>query len=264
MDIVLISIVILVMIILVIAFLVSKQKRSVIVAQPLPGNLSDILLQQVEFYQQLDASRKLVFESRVQRFLAAVRITGVNTTIEDLDRVLVAASAIIPIFAFPDWEYMNLHEVLIYPDSFNDTFQQQGSDRDTLGVVGTGAYQNIMILSQHELRQGFLNKTGKSNTAIHEFVHLVDKTDGATDGIPEVIMSNSYIIPWLELVRKNIEAIRESESDINPYAATNQAEFFAVVSEYFFERPDLLRSKHPQLYELLIKIFRQQPPDPEI
>ena len=118
----------------------------------------------------------------------------------------------------------------------------------------------MMILSQHELRQAFSNKTGKTNTAIHEFVHLVDKTDGTIDGVPELLLEKKYVLPWLELIQKNIKEIIEDDSDINPYGATNEAEFFAVVAEYFFERPDLLKSKHPELYELLVKIFRQQPP----
>jgi len=253
--------IILILAIVITLFAVAMRNRKIkLPVEVLPGQFRVILGQQVEFYQQLGDEEKALFEKRVQQFLSTVRITGVHTTVEDIDKVLVAASAIIPIFAFPDWQYMNLHEVLLYPGSFNDKFEQEGGDRETLGVVGTGAYQNIMILSQYELREGFANKTGKTNTAIHEFVHLVDKTDGAVDGIPEIILSNHFIIPWLELMHKNIKAIKENESDINPYGATNQAEFFAVVSEYFFERPDLLRSKHPELYELLVKIFHQEPP----
>jgi MtfA peptidase len=126
-------------------------------------------------------------------------------------------------------------------------------------MVGSGAMNNVMLLSQHELRQAFLNKTGKTNLAIHEFVHLVDKMDGAVDGIPAFILERKYILPWLELMQKNIQNIMADESDINPYGATNKAEFFAVVAEYFFERPDLLKTKHPELYDLLAKIFRQQP-----
>jgi len=261
MEIILSIILVFTIIIVLIAWAAGRQKKH-IVHQPIPGNFKNILLKEVEFYEQLDEEKRLLFENRVQQFLSSVKITGVNTTVEDLDRVLIAASAIIPIFAFPNWEYINLNEVLLYPDSFDDKFQQEGAGRNTLGMVGTGAYQNIMILSKHELRQGFLNRTGKTNTAIHEFVHLVDKTDGDTDGIPESIMAKSYIIPWLKLAQSNITSIKENESDINPYGATSQTEFFAVVSEYFFERPDLLQAKHPQLYELLVKIFRQQPPKP--
>ena len=226
---------------------------------PLPDNFKAILEEQVPFYQQLDKERKEEFENRVQHFLAQTRITGVKTTVENLDKVLIAASAVIPIFNFPGWEYVNLHEVLLYPDSFNHEFQQEGSHRSVIGMVGSGALNHVMILSQNELRQAFNNKTGKTNTAIHEFVHLVDKTDGAIDGLPEFILERKYILPWLELMRKEIELILQDRSDINPYGAVNEAEFFAVVSEYFFERPKLLKEKHPELYELLTKIFSATP-----
>jgi Mlc titration factor MtfA (ptsG expression regulator) len=233
----------------------TKAKPKVRRYVPMPDSYREILSEQVPFYQQLDETKKTEFENRLQHFLLQTQITGVNTVVEDLDKVLIASSAIIPIFNFPGWEYIHLHEVLLYPDSFNHEFEQQGSGRDVLGMVGSGALNHVMILSQHQLRQAFINKTGKDNTAIHEFIHLVDKTDGDIDGIPEFILEKKYIQPWLQLMQHEIKQINEDRSDINPYGATNEAEFFAVVSEYFFERPKLLKEKHPELYELLEKIF---------
>ena len=227
--------------------------------EPLPAPYKSLLITHVDFYKELGDAEKLLFEKRVQQFLSRIRITGIKTNVEDLDKIYIAASAIIPIFKFPDWEYINLNEVLLYPHSFSENFELEGSGRNMLGLVGTGPYQNIMILSKHELRNGFTNKTNKKNTAIHEFVHLIDKTDGEVDGIPEVLISKQYVLPWLDLVQKKIKQITEEDSDINPYGATNRAEFFAVVSEYFFERPDLLQSKHPELFRMLTKIFQQQP-----
>ena len=236
-----------------------KTKVTTVPVEPIPASYRQILSDQVPFYQQLDEAKKTEFENRVQRFLSQTKITGINTVVEDLDKVLIAASAIIPIFNFPDWEYIHLHEVLLYPDSFNHEFEQEGNRRDVLGMVGNGALNHVMILSQHQLRQAFINKTGKNNTAIHEFVHLVDKTDGDIDGIPAFILEKKYIQPWLQLMQHEIRLINEDKSDIDPYGATNEAEFFAIVSEYFFERPKLLKEKHPELYGLLEKIFCKQP-----
>src|SRR6186997_2148532 len=243
-------------------FLFRVKKKTIVTTvptEPIHESYRQILSEQVPFYQQLDKTRKTEFENRVQHFLSQTKITGVNTIVEELDKVLIAASAIIPIFNFPGWEYIQLHEVLLYPDSFNHEFEQQGNRRDVLGMVGSGALNHVMILSQHQLRQAFINKTGKDNTAIHEFVHLVDKTDGDIDGIPAFILEKKYIKPWLQLMQHEIRLINEDRSDIDPYGATNEAEFFAVVSEYFFERPLLLKEKHPELYGLLEKIFCKQP-----
>ncbi|MDZ4793618.1 MAG: zinc-dependent peptidase [Bacteroidota bacterium] len=242
-----------------IALFMHHRSRKPVVIQPLPDNYKTILAEDVVFYNNLSADKQREFERRLMHFLATTRITGVKTTVEDSDKVYIAASAVIPIFGFPDWEYTNLNEVLLYPDSFSHEFEQTGGDRNILGMVGDGAYNHIMILSRHELRQAFLNKTSKTNTAIHEFVHLVDKIDGSVDGIPSFFTDKQYVLPWLQLMRNEIKKILADRSDINPYGATNEAEFFAVVAEYFFERPDLLASKHPELYELLAQLFRQQP-----
>ena len=230
-------------------------KRKRIKTLPIPETYRGILAWEVPFYQQLSPEKKTAFELRVQQFLAGIKITGVNTVVEDIDRVLIAASAVIPIFNFNNWEYPNLNEVLLYPDSFNHDFDQQGDGRNILGMVGGGALNYVMILSQYELRQAFTNKTGKSNTAIHEFVHLIDKTDGQIDGLPEAILDKKYIVPWLQLMQKEMQEIWKEDSDINPYGTTNPSEFFAVVAEYFFERPDLLQEKHPELFEMMEVIF---------
>ncbi len=209
----------------------------------------------VTFYHQLSPDEKLRFENSVSNFLGKVRITGTGTTIGDIDRVLVAAAAIIPIFAFPKWEYMHIHEVLIYPGSFTDTFQQSGDERNILGMVGNGPMQDTMILSQHELRRGFLHPEGTGNTAIHEFVHLIDKADGSIDGLPEALLPHPYVLPWLHCIYQEMEKIRKGDSDINPYALTNEQEFLAVVSEYFFKNPHLMKENHPELFQQLQRIF---------
>jgi MtfA peptidase len=225
----------------------------------LPANYKNLLEQYVSFYSKLTEDDKARFEARMQQFLARVRITGAGTEVEDLDRVFIAASAVIPLFHFPHWEYTNLFEVLLYPNSFDEEYSLESIERPIAGMVGWGVLQNQMILSKPDLWQGFLDKSGKYNTAVHEFVHLIDKTDGATDGIPENLIKQQFIIPWLDLMHRKIREIAEGRSDINSYGATNEAEFFAVASEYFFERPDLLQVRHPELYALLEQIFRTQP-----
>ena len=242
-------------ILMVLVAMLLKPRKKARIFTPLSEVYKDLLYENVAFYRRLDDNGKKSFENRVQHFLSATRITGIKTDVEDIDRVLIGASAIIPIYAFDDWEYVNLKEVLLYPETFGENFQTEGGDRVVMGMVGSGAMQQVMILSQHALRQGFSNKTDKSNTAIHEFVHLVDKTDGDVDGVPEVLLTNRYVLPWLDMVHKNIKDIIRDRSDINPYGASNQAEFLAVAAEYFFERPDLLKKNHPELYAMLEIIF---------
>lgn len=245
-------------IIIIIAFFEKNRNKPNVIENTSITNLEMILLEKVAYYNALSTDDKKIFQKKVIEFLDDVTITGIEVSIDETDKVLVASSAIIPIFGFHDWKYRNINEVLLYPSSFNENFETKGKDRRILGMVGEGAMNGTMILSKPALINGFLNETDKNNTAIHEFVHLIDKSDGDIDGIPEQLLGKEYTIPWINLMAEKITQINQNQSDINPYGATNKAEFFAVASEYFFERPQLLQKKHPVLYDLLEQIFKQR------
>ena len=221
-----------------------------------PETWKTILNEKIVFYSSLSIHEKELFEFKIQEFLANIKIIGVDTDINITDKLLVASSAIIPIFKFENWIYPNIEEIIIYPDRFNHQFERSGKGRNILGMVGTHYMDGKMILSKKALHLGFENETDKRNTAIHEFVHLIDKVDGSIDGIPEVLLQKQYILPWIELIKQKLEELQTNKSDIDAYAGLNPAEFYAVVSEYFFERPKLLSQKHPQLYRILKQMFQ--------
>jgi len=225
--------------------------------KPFPKHWHDVLLKNVAFYKNLEAEKQLIFQNRMMRFLQEINVEAVRFELEEFDTMLVAASAVIPVFGFKEWHYNNLSTVLIYPDYFDEnlSFDADIQGRKIAGLVGTGRFKNQMILSRKALHHGFTNATDKGNTAIHEFVHLLDDTDGVIDGTPERLLEHQYIAPWLALMHKEMEAINNDASDIRRYGGTSQTEFFAVASEYFFERPTLFKRKHPELYEMLSKCF---------
>lgn len=226
----------------------------------LPENYSEILNEHVSYYQRMDKKNKVRFEGKIKDFLAYVRIDGIETEVENLDKLLVASSAIIPVFGFDNWKYFNLRNVLLYPASFNrEQFLASGYEKNTLGMIGNGPMQRVMILSKPALREGFINKASTSNTGIHEFVHLLDKEDGDVDGLPETLLNKKYNSKWITLMNQNIADIMEQRSDINSYGASNKAEFFAVASEYFFNQPLLFKENHSELFSLLCSIFNQNP-----
>lgn len=236
--------------------LVFKPRR--VATDAMPEGYQDILQDYVPFYSRLDEEGKRKFEDRLQRFLSSVKITGANADVEDLDRILVGAAAVIPVYCIPDWEYVNLREVLLYPGNFNNDFEQHGYGRTITGMVGTGALQNVMILSKWELRQGFIHPGTNRNTAIHEFVHLVDKMDGTLDGIPEILLPRKEVPQWKALLEQTMLQVRQGVSDIDPYAATSPVECFAVIAEYFFSQPEKFRQEHPGLAAMLQLIFIRQ------
>ena len=226
-----------------------------------PASWRMILDQKVLFYHNLIPAEQKRFEKDVNRFLKKVRITGVHTSVDITDKLLVASSAVIPVFGFPEWDYRFLDEVLLYPGSFDSNYQINSKEETITGMVGSGAMEGKMILSKPSLHRGFTNETDKQNVGVHEFIHLLDKEDGEVDGIPATLMNKQFSIPWLKLIREKTKAIHAGDSDINAYGATHEREFLAVTGEYFFERPQLLQKNHPELYELLEKAFNQDTAD---
>jgi Mlc titration factor MtfA (ptsG expression regulator) len=234
------------------------RRRRAILREPFPPEWEAVLQRDVAFFRVLEPAAQQQFRRQLQVFLGEKRVTGIKVDIDTTTRVLVAASAIIPIFGFPDWEWDQINEVLVYPTRFDGNFQfGDKHGHDILGMVGTGSLNRLMILSKPDLISGFRNATDKRNVGVHEFAHLVDKTDGVIDGVPEVGLDRQAIGPWIDLVRRKMAEIEAAKSDINRYALTNEAEFFAVTSEYFFERPGMMQRRHPLLYAALERVFKQ-------
>jgi Mlc titration factor MtfA (ptsG expression regulator) len=235
------------------------RRRRRILSRPFPPAWEEVLQREVIFFRALEPAEQLRFRRELQVFLGEKLITGIKTQVDETTRVLAAASAIIPIFGFPEWEWDQISEVLIYPSRFSEEFAfDDGDSHHTLGMVGTGAMNRMMILAKPDLLSGFRNPSDKRNVGLHEFAHLVDKSDGTIDGLPGVGLDRQSLGPWIELVRRKMDEIREGESDIDEYALTNEAEFFAVASEYFFERPGVMQRKHPELYRMLSTVFNQK------
>lgn len=241
------------------------RQRLLLLQKPVPETWQPFLEDNSLFYSNLSEQDKATFNSRVQFFLAEKNIEGISTEIDEKVKLLVAASAIIPTFAFPFFEYPNLKQVLVYPNSFDHNFQtSEAADRENQvigGMVGNGFMNGTLLLSKPDLINGFKGKN-HHNVGIHEFVHLLDMADGAVDGLPEIFLDNAYTLPWLQVIKAEVRKIRKRKSDINPYGLTNNAEFLAVVSEYFFDNPEKFQERHPELYNYLCTIFRQRPEQP--
>ena len=232
------------------------RQRRAILKQAFPQKWKDILNKKVRFYKKLNPTQKKEFEKDIQVFLSEIKITGVKTEVDETLGLLIAASAVIPIFGFKSWTYTRLKEVLVYPRAFKQDFLNSDEGGGVLGMVGDGILSQVVILSKPAIIQGFASQGDGHNTAIHEFVHLIDGADGEFDGIP-ALMDQKFVLPWLDLIHREMDDIEDRRSKLRPYGATNKQEFFAVASEFFFERPQDLKHHHPKLYQMLSQIFRQ-------
>ena len=219
---------------------------------------SEFLRCTVGFYRRLPESDRRTFEKRCYLFLSTTSVEGGGgAEVTDEDRLLVAASAIIPVWGFPEWHYLNIKTVVLLPSAFNEEFICGGRDARISGMVGTGVMSGKMVLSKADLHYGFRNDSDKQNVGIHEFAHLVDMADGDCDGFPERLQEYRACAQWFEFVHFKISEIEKRKSNIRQYGATNPQEFFAVSSEYFFERPKMMKKKHPELYQYLSDFYRQ-------
>jgi Mlc titration factor MtfA (ptsG expression regulator) len=223
--------------------------------RPFPARWDETLHDRVAFFRKLSNDERERFRQLVSVFLDEVRITGIGTEIDDTIRVLVAASAAIPIFGFRDWEYRRLGEVLIYPQSFGEDYQASPEEEsDILGMVGVNQLRGVMILSKPSLLSGFESPSNADNVGIHEFAHLVELEAGE-NGLPAEVPW-PVAKQWVAYVARELSDPRNSSS-VRSYAYTNESEFFAVLAEYFFESPDLLEKKDPELYRMLREMFHQ-------
>ncbi len=235
------------------------RRRLRIMAQPFPPELAMQLTKLVPYYAMLIPAERERFHQLVAIFLAEKPIHGIGCAIDDATRLLVAASAIIPVFAFPAWEYVTLRKVLIRPEAFDASFHDRNQHETmALGMVGaSGFFDGVMILSLPDLYAGFSPDAGKHNVGIHEFSHLIDQNDGSIDGIP-ASLPRACLQPWTTLVHEHLAHHCGTEAGIPAYGYTNEAEFFAVVSEYFFQSPAELARRDPELHALLEQVFRQR------
>ncbi len=218
-----------------------------------PDEWDKLLKKNVGIYHVLNDEQKKRFQERVHRFILTKPIVGFQTEVDDLIKLLVAASAVMLTLSFKQWSFNYLSSVLIVDGALNDNLEEG----IVMGQVQTEGDGSKMVLSKSALLQGFKNMADRKNVGIHEFAHVLDHVDGEIDGIPKTIMPPDLIDAWVKLMGSEIRKINKNESDINDYGATNESEFFAVVTEYFFEKPDIMKAKHPKMYDILSKTFQQ-------
>jgi Mlc titration factor MtfA (ptsG expression regulator) len=233
------------------------RRRRRVVARGLDQEDLQRLEKHVAFFRRLPEDARQRFAQLVAVFLDEVPVHGVGCELDRLDRLLVAASAVIPIFGFPAWEYDGLQQVLLRPEHFDATFSEgHESALEAYGMVAdSGLFGGTMIMSRPQVREGFADAGDGHNVGIHEFAHLVDRASGGIDGLPPG-MPRAVAEPWYELVRRSLHT-KADQRVLRAYGYTNAAEFFAVGSEVFFENPEQLRRNQPELYDLLTRIYRQ-------
>ena len=234
------------------------RKRRDIARRPLSNSDRKILKDNVSFYTSLSGADRKTYEADIAIFLAEHTITGIDDVqITRKVQLLVAATAVRLVFGRPEWEYRDFGEILVYPGGFRTdgsySTDISGADKAAAGLVhSTG---NVILSLPHLLR-GFQHDNDGYNVGYHEFAHVLDGY--RPDGIPDELTLGAYR-PWVEVMHREFEKVHKGRSILRRYAGTNPAEFFACAVEAFFEKPEKMRKKAPELYAQLSEFFNQQP-----
>ena len=186
--------------------------------------------------------------------------------ITDEMRVMIAAEACLLVLNRGGALYPKLKSILVYPSGFVAHRDQHQAD----GTVASGRHHLLgeswnngrVILSWDDVTRGVADFSDGHNVVLHEFAHQLDAESGSTNGAPP-LRSNSYRA-WASIFTENFEdlelrSVRGLETVMDEYGATNPAEFFAVATETFFEKPHELYQRRPELYEELRRYYQLDP-----
>jgi Mlc titration factor MtfA (ptsG expression regulator) len=237
-----------------------RNQRRRALAAPFPEDWLSIIRQNIPPYSKLSPEMQQQVREFTQEFLYDKNFEGCGgLVLDDEIRVTIAAQAGLLLLNRKVRCYPRLYSVLVYPSAY-----VAKSETDEQSVrLGESWQTGTVVLAWDSARHGAANFADGRNLVIHEFAHQLDQEDGSSDGAPILDGSTSYTA-WARVLSHEYERLRErvdkgKKSVIDAYGASHPAEFFAVASEAFFEKPRQLRSKHPELYDELRKFYRVDP-----
>ena len=228
-------------------------RRRAVLAAPFPPRWREFLLDNYDHYDRLPPDLRRRFEDDVRILMSETRITGIEAKVTDELRLLVAASAVTLSVAWPDYEWDQLTEVLLYPHDFDRDYSFE-----TAELAGQAHPWGTVILSIPALRESFADPDDGYHVGIHEFAHLLGWDKAQFSGIPPGLAAGRSR-EWVELAEREMDRLRRGKSVIDDYGASDPVEFLAVAVEAFFESALALRHRHREVYAILAEYFRQDP-----
>lgn len=248
-----------------------KRRRKKLLEEPFPEQWQEILRQNTAHMEWLNATERALLRDLVQVFVAEKSWEGCGgLELTDEIRVTIAADACLLLLGLPHDVYDSVRTILVYPSTVISPQRQLGFFEVAtapLGgprpVIGEAHLRGPVILSWDAVRRGARHPEHGHNVVFHEFAHKLDMLDSYADGTPPLASRADYT-RWGEVFSASFTALRaEAERGrptlLDPYGATNEAEFFAVATEAFFNLPLKLREGELALYELLAGFYQQDP-----
>lgn len=244
-----------------------NRQRQKIKSQPFPKAWRQILKRNVPYFYTMPADLQLQLKQHVLVFLSEKKFVGFEgVIINDEVKVTIAAQACLLLLNKKTDYYPKLKSIYVYPAAFVTNHQS----KDAAGVLqnqhrvlsGESWELGKVVLSWKDTQDGALVANDGHNVVIHEFAHQLDQETGVANGAPFLRHKNRKC--WSHVLEKEFQLLKRQaaigeSSLLNHYGATNPAEFFAVASEVFFERPQAMQRLHPQLYSQLKGFYQVDP-----
>ena len=246
-----------------------NRRRERLREQPLPDDWWAAIDRYAPAVARLSPGERRRLGGIVRVLLDEKRFEGCNgLEVTDEMRLVIAAVAALPVLNRPGWDYPGLRSILIYPNAYRvRTRDEEGpagivteEDEVRLGEAWT---EGSLVLSWEDILDDCADPDDGYNTILHEFAHLIDGYSGDMDGAPPPPPGGNPG-DWAAALGSAYERHADDVDNdrrtlIDPYGATDPAEFFAVTTELFFERPTEMRRAHPELYEQFVLFYAQDP-----
>ena len=252
----------------IVRYYLNKKRRLRLLNTPLDPQLEKILRENIYPYKRLSEKMKKELQGLINIFLDEKDFEGCGgLEITDEIRITIAAEACLLLLnrniteCFPE-----LRTILVYPSAYVASGAEAIGNNRVENVASTRAgesWQNgNVVLSWDHVKHGVMNYDDGHNVVLHEFGHQLDQMSGSANGAP---LLTSYHT-WAMVMGGNFEElckkVKKHKKDVlDAYGATNPAEFFAVATETFFEKPEKLKRDHPDLYQELLEYYKVNPID---
>ena len=247
-----------------------KRRRRRILAEPFPADWDKFLREGFPLFAKLPPSLQVKLRQEIQVFIAEKNFEGVQGfEVTDEMRVLVAAQACLLLLGNEHRDYDRLRTILIHANTYRATSERMIGDNvvseKEQAVLGQSWDVGVVSLSWAAAEQGAGNPKDGFNVVIHEFAHQLDQETGVANGTP-VLRHRGRYAAWQRVLSKEYERHQENvdkgrRTVMDEYGASHPAEFFAVASECFFEKPNQLLKRRPELYAELKTFYGQDPVD---
>ena len=246
-------------------------RRKKIRATPFPGEWERLIQNNIPYYQHLNIEEKKRLQDLIQIFIAEKYWLGCNgLELTDEIRVMIAAHACLMVLALPNDYYRNVESIYVYPATILSPESATGFFEvrtipvsGPMPILGEAHHRGPVILVWDVVKRETRHPEHGHNVVYHEFAHKLDMLDGSADGTPLLATAGEYQ-RWSDVCSREYlelcDKVKHGEPTFfDSYAATNETEFFAVVTENFFCKPENMKHNHPELYQVLQDFYRQNP-----